>query len=50
MEVKSVSSSESGVKPVENMTTWKIKKQRAVIAEYLRSQRNVSDWFLEYAF
>ena len=47
---KSVSSSESGVKPVENMTTWKIKKQRAVIAEYLRSQRNVSDWQADVLF
>lgn len=50
VEVKSVSSSDSGVKPVENMTGWKIKKQRAVIAEYLRGQRNVSDWQADVLF
>ena len=50
VEVKSVSSAISGVKPVENMTTWKIKKQRAVISEYLRTQRNVSDWQADFLF
>ncbi len=50
IEVKSSISGSAKVDPVENMTSFKIQKQRAVISEYLREKRGVSDWQIDVLF
>lgn len=47
VEVKSSILRSNGVLPVENMTAFKIQKQRAVISDYLRQKKGVYDWQID---